>query len=84
MGRIRLTYDEFIKKVINTKNDHPEWRLGQTYFNVLWDVNRDLALDVYMGEADPFYFDNRIPAFLGAVHSYFEAFGSVTDERRSS
>lgn len=40
------------------------WRLGQTYFNVLADEFEALAKSINNTDLDPFYKDDRIPAFL--------------------
>jgi hypothetical protein len=48
----------------------PTWRLGQTYFNILARVRPELAESVRGTMNDPFYLDDRIPAFLSylAMH----------------
>lgn len=76
-----MTYDEYISAVIRAKNENPDWRWGQTYFNVLWQKNHGLASFIAQTELDPFYRDDRIQPFLARLHDYYLAFGSVTDER---
>lgn len=63
-----LTFEQFVVMVQGEKILHPEWRLGQTYFNVLWqerpDISEQIRGDV---QYDPFYTDGKIIAFLGFV-----------------
>ena len=48
---------------------HPEWRWGQTLFNVLYEMRPDLS-EMYRGEQlDPFYNDRIIDAFLESVEA---------------
>jgi hypothetical protein len=43
---------------------NPDWREGQCMFNVLWEMDRDLAETIRAGPLDPFYDDQRIGPFL--------------------
>lgn len=79
-----MTYTQFIQEVYKTKGNRNEWRLGQTMFNVLHENNPKLADFVRGTEADPFYQDGNVAAFLTIVQGYFHAFGSVKDERSSN
>lgn len=42
-------------------------RLGQIYFNALYDLDGKLASEIAGTERDPFYRDDRIPEFLEYV-----------------
>jgi hypothetical protein len=55
-------YERFEEAVVGTQVAHPEWRLGQTFFNVLEDFDQGLADEVRGGPVDPFYNDGLIPA----------------------
>lgn len=46
------------------KPDSEQWRSGQTYFNVLYDIRPDLADLIRATELDPFHDDSRIGVFL--------------------
>jgi hypothetical protein len=55
--------------------NHPEWRPGQAYFNVLLGVaNASLAEKVEEVGLDPYYTDSqaRIDAFLEYVETHWE------------
>jgi hypothetical protein len=53
----------FDRAVEATHLEKPEWRLGQTMFNVLFEMRRDLAHLVIGTEMDPFHRDERVEAF---------------------
>lgn len=63
-----MTFNEYIVKVMAEKVANPEWRLGQTYFNVLRNERPDISEQI-RGDVryDPFYQDKRINDFLGFV-----------------
>lgn len=81
---LAVTYTQFIQEVYKTKGNRNEWRLGQTMYNVLHDINPKLADFVQGTSADPFYNDGNIAAFLTILQGYYLAFGSVIDERCSN
>ena len=59
-----MTFAEYLVLVAQTKNAEPEWRMGQTYFNVLFERRDDLSEEIRGGKLDPFHNDQAIPAFL--------------------
>lgn len=62
-----LTFEEYLVMVANAKRAHPEWRLGQTYFNVLYEVRPDLSdgkQAIRASAIDPFYQDHLVAVFL--------------------
>jgi hypothetical protein len=67
-----VTYAEFVTKVSTTFVAEPLWRLGQTAFNVLYEVAPDLADEIRATELDPFYLDDRLPAFYQWVRGRLE------------
>lgn len=69
-----VTFSEFVVRVQAEKVLHPEWRLGQTYFNVLHAVRPDLSEQI-RGDVqfDPFYQDKKINDFLGFVANRWNA-----------
>lgn len=58
------SYQGYRTLVLIAHKNHPQWRLGQAYFNVLHRVREDLSGMVRASIADPFHQDNRIPTFL--------------------
>lgn len=52
-----MTLAEFFQKVETYRAEHPEQRYGQACFNVLAQVNPDLAGEIVATAADPFYVD---------------------------
>ena len=62
-----LTVSEYLQHVSHTYCAHPAWRVGQTYFNVLYLLRPDLSERVRGSELDPFHVDTRLPAFLAFV-----------------
>ena len=55
---------EYVKMVENIQEDQKNWRKGQTYFNVLWDMYPELADSLRGTEYDPFYRDDVVDKFL--------------------
>ena len=47
---------EFSVKWGKARQDHPNWRSGQTAFNVLYDMYPTLADSIRCTEADPYYY----------------------------
>jgi hypothetical protein len=62
-----LEFHEFLTKSATEKELHPERRMGQTYFNVLFAFNPELADSVSGTSFDPYYEDDKIGAFLNHV-----------------
>lgn len=60
-----MTIAEYLHAVAST--NQPEWRLGQTYFNILVEAHPSLAERVRSSQVDPFYRDDRIGEFLAFV-----------------
>lgn len=69
-----LSFNDYLETVTVAKNDHPEWRLGQTYFNVLEGMNIALANQLRGSISDPFYEDANIKAFLSHVRISWNQF----------
>lgn len=70
-----MTYEEFIASLAD-HNRPPRWRKGQFAFNALHDARPDISEELRTSCLDPFYNDNRIPAFLEAVASMW----NLTDQ----
>jgi hypothetical protein len=59
-----MTFTEYLEEVRLEQELHPEWRRGQTYFNVLYDHRPDLSERVRATPIDPFYSDKNLHDFL--------------------
>lgn len=61
-----MNLHEYLQAVVFAKNDHPGWRMGQAYYNVLHEMSPEIARRLLGGNymPDPFYNDKLIPAFL--------------------
>ena len=59
-----MSYETFITTCMRMRTRNPAWRKGQTYYNVLSQVRPDLCERIRTSKLDPFYMDERIPAFL--------------------
>ena len=57
-------WKEFFDLFYKVFEDNPQLRLGQAYYNVLFDIDPELAREINGTECDPFYRDDLIPAFL--------------------
>ncbi len=59
-----MTLARYLQIVATVQERTPDWRLGQTYFNVLSEARPVLAEKVRSTPLDPFYQDARIGEFL--------------------
>ena len=61
-------FSELIEKAQKDFNIKKEsiasYRLGQSYFNMLYDMNNELANKIRATSVDPYYQDSRINLFL--------------------
>jgi len=64
LDRVQEVYDEH----------YPVLRLGQTYYNVLWDFAPNLAKKITGTENDPFYSDEIILEFVKYVQDNFTTY----------
>lgn len=62
-----MTFAEYLQQVNQAKLDHPQWRKGQSFFNVLAEVRPDLSEPLRGGEFDPFHRDEVIREFLQQI-----------------
>ena len=72
LKRTAATRQDYDAKVLQSIVGHPQWRLGQTLFNVLSDVRPDLAQQVRGTEHDPFYkASNDLELFYAFLDSHW-------------
>jgi len=62
-----MKFNNYMKLVNAFRYSYPEWRVGQTFFNVLLECDPDLAERIRGTEDDPFYRNEKLPEFLGIV-----------------
>jgi hypothetical protein len=79
MSHAEDTYAEYLESVILTQLQYPNWRLGQTAFNVLHEVRPDLAAEIHNTEYDPFYFTDRLPGAADKVFKFLSYIESRWD-----
>lgn len=60
-------HDDYLAKVARYREQNPQQREGQAHFNALARFHRDVAERIWGTEVDPFFDDNRMPAFHKAV-----------------
>jgi hypothetical protein len=58
-----MDWTEYLRLVYRALLDNPEWRVGQTFYNVLAQHRPDLAAEVDCTDLDPFYDDSRLTRF---------------------
>ena len=58
---------EYILKCEEIREEYPQWRKGQTYFNVLYDMYPEIAEEIRATAYDPFHVDTVIPYFLNHI-----------------
>lgn len=66
---------------IATSNKPSDLRYGQWLFNTLTEIRPDLTAQVRATENDPFYNDDRVPAFLAWVARHWDTgdIGTLVD-----
>ena len=73
-----MNYQEYLKTAILRNEENPNWRWGQTLFNVLFEFRPDLAQEIRGGEIDPYHAqtnnggDKKITNFLDWVKNNWE------------
>lgn len=67
MGHFRITFAQYQSVVAWAHNRHPEWRRGQTAYNVLRRWRPELTDQVLFTPLDPFYQDDRLQLFLSFI-----------------
>jgi hypothetical protein len=69
-----VDYTDFVAEIAEFKVRNPNWRVGQTAFNRLRIQRPDLAQQVFNNaELDPYYNDERLPAFYAWVEEHWES-----------
>ena len=67
-----ITFAEYQSAVVRMQRRHPEWRRGQTAYNVLRKLRPDLVDEVLFTPLDPFSQDERLEAFLSYIEEHWE------------
>lgn len=62
-----MTFSEYLEEVRYRHAKNPDWRAGQTYFNVLTTSRSHIAEEIRGTMFDPFYDNSVIPEFLAMV-----------------
>lgn len=60
-------FSVYLRAVAREMINHPYYRPGQAYFNVLVSYDRELAENIRGSENDPFYNDSSLSGFLEIV-----------------
>jgi len=67
-----ITFEEYCVVAEESYRKYPNYRRGQSYFNVLYDCKPALADTIRGGVNDPFYRDEILPKFLTHVADLWE------------
>lgn len=54
-----VEFFDYQKLVREVNKENPNWRIGQTYFNVLYQLYPDLADEIRGSSIDPFHTNNE-------------------------
>lgn len=68
---------KFIGKAGQLRKKHPELRLGQSYMDALWELDREAYNSISQSDFDCYYDDKRCDPFIWAVNSI------ASDNRKS-
>jgi hypothetical protein len=70
---VTISFQGYLQIVCRWYADQaPDWRLGQTYFEVLKEQHPTLAAELSGTPWDPYDDDRRLPFFLETVHAKWE------------
>ena len=69
-----MNFPEYVTKALKVHHANPELRVGQSYFNTLYDIKPNMANTIRGTNLDPFYQNRIIPAFLDWVEENWETF----------
>lgn len=58
---------ELFAHMVAYHRENPTQRIGQAYFNGLWEARKDIATVIDGGPDDPFYDDDVLPRFFAAI-----------------
>ena len=76
-----VTINDYFDRVNRALIRHGDWRVGQAYYNVLFELRPDLARQVdERPDVDPFHDDARMTAFVAFLRG---AWAGVTPETRT-
>lgn len=67
-----MSISEYLRIVATVRGRTPDWRAGQTYYNVLTEARPELAEKVRGSSIDPFYQDERIADFLVFISDHWD------------
>lgn len=67
-----MTFAQYLLEVGYSYYFNKEWRYGQTCFNVLYELDPELANQIRGTDLDPFHLDERVPEFLAKVRDEFD------------
>lgn len=56
--------EEVFRKSRENIERFPQWRIGQSFFNTLWDMHPDIANEINGTEYDPFYDTGRMTSCI--------------------
>lgn len=62
-----MTFGEIAQRLVKYALDHPEQRNGQAMFNALHEFDPELADTIRGTDADPFYDNLKVEAFVGKI-----------------
>lgn len=76
MTATKTIWMDYCAAVRTARRRHPDWRTGQTLFNVLYfehsgAFDQKWADEIRGGPLDPFYTDSRIPSFIAALKRHW-------------
>ena len=66
-----MTYEKFNREFLQWKASNPDWRAGQTMFNVLAYLDEHAAESIRGTNADPYYNDALIPSFFAWMADFY-------------
>ncbi len=69
-----MIFATYLLEVSDAIGREPRWRVGQAFFNVLYEHKPTFADKLRGGPLDPFYNDRRLAAFLVTVQLDWDSF----------
>lgn len=63
--------NRYLAAVLREQEAHPEWRWGQTHYNVLFEFDPTAATAIEDAGLDPFYHEDRVRPMRAFLSTYW-------------
>ncbi len=65
-------FSQYLDDVVDANLNNPDWRFGQSCFNVAFELEPEWCTTTQAILVDPFFNDNVVPDFLKLLRDHWE------------